>query len=298
MGLAFSPLAATRSTPFWQALLAGGLLTSPEMSFHLTRERGNPLASEVESGGTFTLGGTNSSLFTGDIEFLDLPSAVPTFWVLNMAAVTVQGRPVAISPGGASLAAIDTGTTLIGGPTADVRAIWDAVGGQPLTQSPGFFRYPCSTELNISISFGGKLWPMDPRDMNFGPLDPRGLQCVGAIFDLALGTDLVSGGGNPSWVVGATFLKNVYSVFRSEPPSIGFAQLSDAAGGSGAPSAPPAVTVLTTSGGTGSPGAAPTGSGTGPGGTTGSSNGDLSSRVVKSAVIAPMIACLLAACLL
>jgi cathepsin D len=42
--------------------------------------------------------------------------------------------------------------------------------------------------------------------MNFGPLDPRGLQCVGAIFDLALGTDLVSGGGNPSWVVGATFL--------------------------------------------------------------------------------------------
>jgi cathepsin D len=85
MGLAFSPLAATRSTPFWQALLAGGLLTSPEMSFHLTRERGNPLASEVESGGTFTLGGTNSSLFTGDIEFLDLPSAVPTFWVLNMA---------------------------------------------------------------------------------------------------------------------------------------------------------------------------------------------------------------------
>ena len=38
--------------------------------------------------------------------------------------------------------------------------------------------------------------------------------------------------------------KNVYSVFRATPPSIGFALLSDAAGGSGSPSS--------TTGGTGS----------------------------------------------
>jgi cathepsin D len=30
----------------------------------------------------------------------------------------------------------------------------------------------------------------------------------------------------PGWVVGDTFLKNVYSVFRANPPSIGFAALA------------------------------------------------------------------------
>lgn len=33
-----------------------------------------------------------------------------------------------------------------------------------------------------------------------------------------------------SWIVGATFLKNVYSVFRYNPPAVGFAALSDNAG--------------------------------------------------------------------
>lgn len=39
-----------------------------------------------------------------------------------------------------------------------------------------------------------------------------------------------SGNSPISWIVGATFLKNVYSVFRYNPPAIGFAALSDNAG--------------------------------------------------------------------
>lgn len=84
LGLAFQAIAATKSTPFWQALANGGQLTAPEMSFFLTRFRDDPNAGEEEPGGTFTLGGTNSSLFTGDIEFLDMPVSSPSFWLLNM----------------------------------------------------------------------------------------------------------------------------------------------------------------------------------------------------------------------
>jgi cathepsin D len=47
--------------------------------------------------------------------------------------VTVQGNNVTIATGDAALAAIDTGTTLIGGPSADVRSIWAKVqGSRPL----------------------------------------------------------------------------------------------------------------------------------------------------------------------
>ena len=68
--------------------------------------------------------------------------------------------------------------------------------------------------------------------MNVGRVSTGSNICAGGIFDLTAGSSIGTGGGNPNWVVGATFLKNVYSVFRSQPASIGFAELSNAAGGS------------------------------------------------------------------
>ncbi|KAF8961369.1 aspartic peptidase domain-containing protein [Flammula alnicola] len=250
MGLAFSTIASTRATPFWQALVNGNQLSTPEMGFWLERTN-NPQIQDVP-GGVFTLGGTNSSLFTGDVEFINMPVTTPSFWLLAVSSITVNGKSVTISTNTA-LSAIDTGTTLIGGPTTDVANIWAAVPNSgPSPSSPGFFNFPCSTQVVVTLSFGGKAWPISAADMNTGPEPNDNTKCIGAIFDLSQGTNIEPGSGNPSWVVGDTFLKNVYSVFRATPPSVGFAQLSSAAGGSGAgPSAPPASTgasasILTT----------------------------------------------------
>ncbi|KAJ6568782.1 hypothetical protein B0H19DRAFT_1256497 [Mycena capillaripes] len=71
--------------------------------------------------------------------------------------------------------------------------------------------------------------------------------CVGGIYDWMLGNDTVAGLGKPSWVIGDTFLpaqRNVYSVYRQNPPSIGFAQLSDlAVSSSGQNTSSPAATA-------------------------------------------------------
>ena len=90
----------------------------------------------------------------------------------------------------------------------------------------------CNTNVSVSIAFGGKAWPISAQDMNLGRVSTGASLCAGGIFDLTAGSSIGEGGGNPNWVVGATFLKNVYSVFRYQPAAIGFAQLSDAAGGS------------------------------------------------------------------
>jgi hypothetical protein len=67
-------------------------------------------------------------------------------------AITVQGRSVQITTGNAALAAFDTGTTLIGGPTADVNAFWAAVPGSAriVGQQQGFFSF---RELQFSSLF-------------------------------------------------------------------------------------------------------------------------------------------------
>jgi cathepsin D len=71
--------------PFWQGLLNAGEFSSPEFSFYLTRERNNSFARDVEPGGVLTLGGTNRSLYRGEIEFMDMPAGyTPAFWVLRM----------------------------------------------------------------------------------------------------------------------------------------------------------------------------------------------------------------------
>ncbi|TFK23071.1 aspartyl protease [Coprinopsis marcescibilis] len=235
LGLAFGAIAATRDTPFWQNLWNANQLTSPEMSFWLTRFSNVTTARPNEPGGIFTIGGRNTSLYSGDIEFLDLPATpVPSFWALPLRRVTVQGRTVSISTQNGALTAIDTGTTLIGGPSADVQAIWNAIpGAEPATSSPGFWYYPCSTSVNITLSFGGRSWPISPDDMNLGRISLLGDRCLGSIFDLGLGINIPTGSSTPGWVIGDTFLKNVYSVFRANPPSIGFAELSTLAGGSG-----------------------------------------------------------------
>jgi len=244
MGLAFATIAATTATPFWLNLQETNQLREPIMSFQLNRFIDDDLAGVEEPGGTFTLGGTNSSLYQGEIEYLNV-SSTPSFWLLGLTKLTVNGLTVETTPT-AAMSAIDTGTTLIGGPTTDVNNFWSAVpGAQRLTgQNQGFYIFPCGSKLQVTISFGGKSWPINPTDMNLGPSGIVPNMCLGGIFDLTLGSNVGSSGRNPRWVVGDTFLKNVYSVFRADPPSIGFAQLASVPGQSGTTtSARPASTT-------------------------------------------------------
>ncbi|KAF8840864.1 acid protease, partial [Paxillus ammoniavirescens] len=124
---------------------------------------------------------------------------------------------------------IDTGTTLIGAPSSIVQSIWANVPGSVALdgQYQGMYAYPCNTAVSVSISFGGTSWPISAADMNLGNVTSTGSttqMCIGGIFDV--GSTVGSGQGTPSWIVGDTFLKNVYSVYQANPPAVGFAQLA------------------------------------------------------------------------
>ncbi|KAG1728182.1 aspartic peptidase domain-containing protein [Suillus paluster] len=201
-GLAWQSLASSGAMPFWQALASQSQWSQPLMAFQLTRP-----SWRTRTWGIFDNRYPNESLYTGAIDYRDIPDGQASFWLQQ------------ITCGSASYAAIDTGTTLVAGPAAGIAAIYAQIpGSQPGTgRWEGFYSYPCDTAVAVEISFGGPNWSVSPDDFEF---TSTGNECYGAFYAIATYV------GTPSWIIGDTFLKNVYSVFRYNPPSVGFAALS------------------------------------------------------------------------
>jgi len=93
-------------------------------------------------------GFTNSSLYTGDIDYVNMP-VQGSYWILPLGcayrqlaflrhrltfilfftAVDVQGNTISLPSGSSSYAAIDTGTTLVGGPAEYISQIFAQIPG-------------------------------------------------------------------------------------------------------------------------------------------------------------------------
>ncbi|KAF9444476.1 acid protease [Macrolepiota fuliginosa MF-IS2] len=226
LGLGFATIASSRAMPFWETLANGSAWNESLMAFHLTRFNNVTSALQLEPGGSFDMGFTNTSLYTGDIDYVSLPSE-GTYWLLPLQTLNVNGQSVSLPLVGQSYAAIDTGTTLVGGPQGVIQDLYSQVPNSEAGSGSleGYYKYPCTTNVTVQLGFGNstRTWPISPDDFKATELDHG--QCLGAFFELPSSF----GSQAPSWIVGDTFLKNVYSVFRYQPPSVGFANLSSTA---------------------------------------------------------------------
>ncbi|GAA6022620.1 hypothetical protein JCM11491_000703 [Sporobolomyces phaffii] len=254
MGLGWQPLAASRVTPFWQNLYAASVLPFPGFAVSLSRYNNVSTASVVEPGGSLTIGYLNASLYSSEINYVPIPNGMESYWVVPMDQVTVNGTNVTTTGGATQYVAIDTGTTLIGGPRDVVGNLYAQVeGAQAATgRYTGYYSYPCEHNVSVSLTFGGVAYNMSSSDFNLGPFGVDATTnrstCLGAFFDLSFGSS-----SRVSWVIGASFLKNVYSVYRASPPSVGFATLSNSTrhGASASSSAAGTGTGTATAGGGG-----------------------------------------------
>lgn len=103
-------------------------------------------------------GYTNSSLYSGSIDYINIPGT-PSYWYLPLdcmslliprteqfahsfhVALTVQGSSITIASG--TTAAIDTGTTNIGGPATSIAAIYAQIPNSNLLtgQWEGYYSF-------------------------------------------------------------------------------------------------------------------------------------------------------------
>lgn len=196
--------------------------SEPVFGVYLNRK--NPRAeahgTQSKGDGALTVSGVDHQYFDGELTWTprrEDKKRAEFAWLIDFPHFTANGKQRDLDP--SSLAILDTGTTLVFGPPDDVRAFWSSVPGA-IDNNDGTWTVDCNrTDIKASFNLAGKDWEFDPTDLIFE--DEPG-KCFGAIIYQMSMWPL-----GAKWLVGGTFLKNVYTAFQYDPPQVGLAKLKE-----------------------------------------------------------------------
>jgi len=182
-------------TPF-HGLLNEKTLDEPVFAFFL----GN------KGPGALTLGGLNPDHYSGNISYVPLNHE--TYWSIPLEGMTVSGNSYTT----ATNAIVDTGTSLLAGPAADVAKLAKAVGATALMK--GEYSIPCDGDApDIVFRLNGQDFALAKEDYVLN----SGGQCIWGV----MGIDLPPQVG---WILGDVFIRKYYTVFDWGKKRVGFAK--------------------------------------------------------------------------
>lgn len=156
--------------------------------------------------GEIRFGSTDEDKYTGDITYTTI-GAKNDDWAIEIDDMAYDGKK---SGAGGKLAYIDTGTSFIFGPQDAVQKIHSVIPGSKSSDGKTY-SVPCDSEQALTFTFSGADFEVSPKDW----ISPKNLQgqCTSNIY----GQEAVAG----AWLLGDTFLKNVYTVFDKDKKRIG-----------------------------------------------------------------------------
>ncbi|OCF41401.1 hypothetical protein I317_04792 [Kwoniella heveanensis CBS 569] len=202
MGLALSKLSNQGvSTPL-ESLASTGLIKGPVLGIALGR------VTDGENNGELVFGQANTAkLDSRTTQTLPVTSD-DGFWQVEMLCVRVDG----VEAVGSRQAILDTGTSLMIAPPADV-------GG-------GMFSIPCTLDQEVTMTFGNIAFQIDVRDLIFQPLsaDLSG-DCLSSLSAGVIKDD-------STWLLGDSFLKNVYMSTNARDLTVELSARTDVPGSS------------------------------------------------------------------
>ncbi|OAA66447.1 aspartic-type endopeptidase [Niveomyces insectorum RCEF 264] len=202
---------------FWQTVKKDQALPANIFGVSLWRETGN------DDGGVNTgeivFGATDPSQYTGSIGYTPVASAAGGDWAVPLDDIGYNGGKAGVT---GRLAYIDTGTTYVFGPPADVAALHKQIPGA--SSSDGItYTVPCGDGDGggfddlppLTVYFSGVAYNMSAADWLSPPASSGG-SCTSNVYGHAVVSD--------AWLLGDTFIKNVYAVFDADQSRIGFAE--------------------------------------------------------------------------
>lgn len=207
LGMAWPSISVGHIPTWFQALEKAGGVSKGEFAFYLPSTTG--------PGGELTIGGTDSSHYSGDLFYQPLSSE--TYWEIALDDMQVSGKSVT----SVKKAILDTGTSLLAGPTAEVKALATQLGAKPNWLNPNEYTLDCSKVASlpdIEISFGGKTFTLTGKEY---VLNVENVECVLGIT----GIDVPAPMG-PLWILGDVFIRSYYTVFDVDNQRLGFAPIN------------------------------------------------------------------------
>ncbi|XP_016792135.1 napsin-A isoform X2 [Pan troglodytes] len=199
LGLGFPILSVEGVRPPMDVLVEQGLLDKPVFSFYLNRDPEEP------DGGELVLGGSDPAHYIPPLTFV--PVTVPAYWQIHMERVKVGPGLTLCAQGCAAI--LDTGTSLITGPTEEIRALHAAIGGIPLLA--GEYIILCSEIPKLpAVSFllGGVWFNLTAHDYVIQTTRNGVRLCLSGFQAL----DVPPPTG-PFWILGDVFLGTYVAVF-------------------------------------------------------------------------------------
>lgn len=155
--------------------------------------------------GEIKFGSTNPDKYTGDITYT--PTTSKGDWSIPLDNLSFEGKKAGV---GGMRAYIDTGTSYIFTTETAAKSVHAIIPGAASADGVTY-TVPCDTKKPLVLTFSGVDFPISHKDW-IAPKDNEG-RCTSNIY----GYEVVEGG----WLLGDTFLKNVYAVFDKDQKRIG-----------------------------------------------------------------------------
>jgi hypothetical protein len=204
LGLGWPILSVNHVQPAFFSLIEQGQLESGEFAFFL----GN---ADAEAG-ELVIGGTDPNHYTGSFNYV--PLKAQTYWEITLDAFNV-GTTNYVPTGGQN-AIVDSGTSLLTGPSTVVAALAKQIGAKELGTT-GEYLLNCKAKNLPDLDFvlNGITYTLAPADY----LIPDGNTLC--IFGF-MGLDVPAPSG-PLWILGDIFMRKYYTVFDATNSRVGFA---------------------------------------------------------------------------
>lgn len=211
LGMGYPQIAVNQIKPVFNQMFSQGHLSKNQFSFYLSRD---PNAAE---GGELSLGGVDTSKFTGNFTYHAVTRQ--GYWQIKMDGLNV-GTTAACT--GGCQAIVDSGTSLLAGPTKEVTKINLAIGATPIVG--GEYMVSCDRlphMPNVEITLSGTKYTLTPNDYVLQVSQMGETICLSGF----MGMDIPPPNG-PLWILGDVFMGKFYTTFDFANNRVGFAQLA------------------------------------------------------------------------
>ncbi|XP_066524969.1 nothepsin [Hoplias malabaricus] len=217
LGLSYPVLADEMGVPVFDNMISQDKLEKPMFSFYLSKQKSRNLGPGIE--GELLLGGVDEDLFDPPINWV--PVTVKSYWQIKIDVVRVQGTDSFCQDDVYSCQAIvDTGTSLITGPTVDIMILQQLIGATPTPI--GEFLVDCSRISSlpvVSFVLNGVEYSLPSEAYVKKELVGGKVICLSGFQAV----DISSPTG-PLWILGDIFLTQFYSVYDRGQDRVGFAK--------------------------------------------------------------------------